>query len=136
MSDFWEFFSKKYPITDQINDGDLFIHGTSSKRFSKIRDSGYLLTKVKDRVQQISQNEGVCIERVPKKGKIIDVVREYAKNACENDGSSDGIILEMTGANLRKLGCEIFADWNKPFSRIVNNFGIPVVLTLIPTTFR
>lgn len=126
MSDFWKTFSLAHPLNDKIKDDDLFLHGTSSKRYSKIKSSGYLLTELPNRVQQISQPKGICFERIPKDGYILDVINKYAKSACEQDGSLTGIILQINGANLKKLGCPIYPDGNKHIVTIRGPTGIPI----------
>mgnify|MGYP005856551401 FL=1 len=37
----------------------------------------------------------------------------YCRNSCQKDGSSEGVVLEIKGKELKKLECPIYADWNK-----------------------
>ncbi len=34
--------------------------------------------------------------------------------------------MQIKGRELKKLGCPIYVDWNKPYARIRNSEGIPI----------
>ena len=127
-----EAFSRKYPLNKKIKDTDVFLHGTSSKRYDSIKSSGYLLRKVGfERNFSISQPR-ICFEKYVTSGKranakIIDDVAmiNYCSNSCKKDGSLEGVILQIKGRELKKLDCPIYVDWNKPIARTKNSAGEP-----------
>jgi hypothetical protein len=130
--DWEEQFSKRHPL--KIKDTDLFLHGTSSKKYSTIQRTGFLLRKVPDRNWGVSRT-GICFEKYVERGQYCAIgaasfvdrtIRQCCEVACENDNSSEGIVLQIRGRELKKLGCPIYADWNKPYAIIVDSEGMPI----------
>ena len=89
----------------------------------KIQSTGFLLRKINDKNFSISQN-GICFEKYDKHGTyggmnsadfIEYSIRRHCEAVCRTDQSPEGVILRITGKELKKLGCPIYADWNKPF---------------------
>jgi hypothetical protein len=126
-------FSKEHPLNSEIDDIDIFIHGTSSKNFLKIQNTGFLLRSAMSRNFGISE-KGVCFEKFYQHGKDLSVVdlvidltmKDYCDNACQGDGSSEGVVLQITGKELKQLGCPIYADWNTVFKRRFSSDWIPI----------
>ena len=54
------------------------------------------------------------------------VVTSYCHSACSKDGSTEGVILKITGKELKKLNCLIFNDPNKNDKLLYNSEGIPI----------
>ena len=52
----------------------------------------------------------------------------FCEAACnnKNDRSIEGVILKITGRNLKRLGCPIYADWNYGFSHKRDSQWLPV----------
>jgi hypothetical protein len=125
--DWEERFSKEHPL--KIKDTDLFLHGTSQKKYLAIQAKSRLLRNVPVRNWGISRI-GICFEKYVKQGQYCGVVDLTIKHccevACENDGSSEAVVLQIKGRELKKLGCPIYADWNKPYEVIRNSEGIPI----------
>ena len=125
-------FSKKYPLNTKIKDTDVFLHGTSSKRYDAIKSTGYLLRNVSARRNFTISQSGICFEKYVASGKLANAntidnaMTRYCLNACKNDRSLEGVILQISGRELKKLGCPIFVDWNKPINRILNSVGVPI----------
>ena len=125
-----EKFSKAHPITSKVEDTEIFFHGTSSKRFLSMQSSGFLKRSVSDSENYtVSQAGTICFERYIESCKrIIDEnMRRFCEAACnnENDGSTEGVILKITGRNLKRLGCPIYADWNYGFSHKRDSQWLP-----------
>ena len=124
-----ESFSRKNPLNSRIRDTDVFLHGTSLKKYRAMQSKGFLLTRLKNKNFSISQN-GICFEKYDEHGKYSDMIkntiRNYCETACRNDQSSEGVILRIKGRELKKLGCPIYADWNKNYIPKYNNEGIPI----------
>lgn len=129
MSVEWEEgFIKKHPL--KIKNIDLFLHGTSSKNYLNIQRIGFLLRDVPNRNWGVSQR-GICFERYPKEVGIsvddfIDLMKHYCEVACEHDDSSEGVILQIKGRELKELGCPIKPDLNKPPEFRYDAEGIPI----------
>jgi hypothetical protein len=137
--DLKEQFSKEHPLNLKIKDTDLFLHGTSSKKYWIIQTTGFLLRGVADRNWSVSQT-GICFEKYvarahPKQGQYCGVsvadridhtIKMCCKVACENDDSSEAVVLQIKGRELRKLGCPIYADWNKPYWKVRDVEGNPI----------
>ena len=133
MSMEWdEWFSREHPL--KIRDSDLFLHGTSSRNYSDIQRTGFLLRKAPNRNWGISER-GICFERYVKQGQycgvssvsLVDVtIENYCEIACKHDGSSEGVVLQVKGRELKELGCPIYADWNKLYPCKRNTEGIPI----------
>lgn len=130
-------FSKRHPLNNQMKDEYVFLHGTSSTRFSSIQDCGFIKRAEPGKNFSISPG-GICFEKFDIDGTyqglsasdfIEDTVKDYCKNACKADGDLTGVILKVTGKELKKLDCSIYADWNKPYPRIKQNgFSVDVDL--------
>lgn len=66
-------------------------------------------------------------------------IRHHYEAACRTDKSSDGVILQITGRELKKLGCSIYADWNYNYPvkrtcdyiRLDVNYDAPVISIII-----
>lgn len=139
-------FSKKHPLNRQMRDDYVFLHGTSSTRFSSIQDCGFIKRAEPGENFSISPG-GICFEKFDINGTywgesaseiIEDTVKDYCKTACKADGDLIGVILKLTGKELKKLDCPIYADWNKPFPRVKKNgvsldvdLGAPVISIII-----
>jgi hypothetical protein len=130
--DWEERFSKEHPL--KIKDTDLFLHGTSSKKYLAIQCTGFLLRKVPDRNWGVSRI-GICFEKYVKQGQYCGVsaadladrtIKDCCKVACENDGSSEAVVLQIKGRELKELSCPIYADWNKRYAVIYDVEGIPI----------
>ena len=48
----------------------------------------------------------------------MEAVRAHCNAACRTDKSREGVILKISGKELKKLGCPICADWNYNFKCI------------------
>lgn len=122
-----ERFSRNHPLNSKIKDTDLFRHGTSSKRYLAIQKARSLLIEAPDRNWGISE-KGICFEKYDKKGQyLVDyTIEKYCNAACLKDGSSEGVVLEITGRDLKKLGCPIYVDWKKPINVRRDANGIPI----------
>ena len=107
----YEQYSRANPII--VKDDDLFLHGTSSNNFLNIRQTGFLKQAILIRNWGNSPN-GICFEKYVKgeNDVVLEVVAKYCRIACEKDNSQEGVILQITGKELKKLGCPILADWN------------------------
>lgn len=129
LADWREQFSKIHPLNLKIKDTDLFLHGTSSKRYLAIRQTGFLLGDVSVRNWSISRR-GVCFEKYVEQGKYCGVIKltinHYCKITSKHDGSSKGVVLKIRGRELKKLACPIYADWNKNFPIKRDSNGIPI----------
>jgi hypothetical protein len=127
--DWEERFSKEHPLEAKIKDTDLFLHGTSSKKYSAIQAKRRLLRDVPVRNWGISRI-GVCFEKYVKQGQYCGVVdltiKRYCEVACEKDGSLEGVVLQIKGKELKKLACPIYGDWNKNYPLKHNSEGIPI----------
>ena len=124
-----EKYSRKFPLNEKIKDTDVFLHGTSSKRYDAIKSTGYLLRDVSVlRNFSISQPR-ICFEKYVTSGKLangktIDLMeKEYCFKPCKTDGCLEGVILEISGKALKKLDCPILADWSNPIPRTRNSLG-------------
>lgn len=138
---------KKYPVT--VKDTDVFLHGTSMKNYQDIQSSGFLKRNVSQRNWQLSNNDVICFEKWVKQNDkaVIETVTHYCYSACTQDKSTEGIILRITGKELKKLNCKIYSDPNINSRLIRDNEGIPIgvdsdspILSIIveadiPTTF-
>ena len=127
-----EKFSKEHPLNSKIEDTDVFLHGTSSKRYREIQSTGFLRREVPIRNYSISQKV-ICFEKYVEHGKrgdnadLIDrTIRGHCLNACRQDHSSEGVILKINGRELKNLKCPIYADSNEPFVCIRDSEWIPV----------
>ncbi len=126
-----EQFSKLHPITSQVEDNEIFLHGTSSKRFLSIQSSGFLKRSLSDSENySVSQAGTICFERYIESCKNIiqQNMMRFCKAACnnKNDRSTEGVILKITGKNLKELGCPIYADWNYGFHYKRDSQWLPV----------
>lgn len=135
--DWTERFSRDHPVNAQIKDTDVFLHGTSSKRYLSIKSEGFLTRKANSKHFGISQ-KGICFEKYDEYGTYVggpsadfteSTIRGYCKTACRKDQSSEGVILQIKGKKLRKLDCPIYADWNKLYPRKCVE-GVPVDVDL------
>ena len=129
---FWEEFSKAHPV--KIKDTDVFLHGTSSKKYLAIKSIGFLKAKAPATNWGISK-KGICFEKYDVHGTYAGgraadftemTIRSYCETTCRKDHSSEGVILQIKGRELKKLGCPIYADWNKPPPVIKDSEGIPI----------
>jgi hypothetical protein len=127
-----EELSKQYPLNDKIKDTDVFLHGTTSKRYSSIRATGYLLRNVDFPRNYSISILGICFEKYVTRGeqknaKTIDelAMPKYCRDSCRTDGSLEGVVLQITGRDLKKLGCPIYADWNKPVVPTYDSLHLP-----------
>lgn len=129
-----EQFSKEHPLNFKIKDTDLFLHGTSSKRYWYIQTTGFLFRRVPDRNWGISR-PGICFEKYVKQGEywgvraadhIDHTIKKCCRVACENDDSSEAVVLQIKGKELKKLGCPIYANWNKAYAKVMDVKGIPI----------
>jgi hypothetical protein len=72
----------------------------------------------------------ICFEKYVKHGKYSRVItlsiEGHCKAACRNDQSSEGVILQIKGRELKKLGCPIYADWNEGYLLVKDSEGIPM----------
>jgi hypothetical protein len=116
---------KKYPVT--VKDSDVFLHGTSSKNYEDIQSSGFLKKMVSSRNWGIS-TDGVCFEKWVKENDkaVLMVVTRYCYSACKHDNSAEGVILKITGKDLKKLNGKIFSDPNKNSRLLHDSEGIPI----------
>lgn len=130
--DWDEKFSRANPV--KIRDADIFLHGTSSKKYLAIQSTGFLKRKAPATNWGVSK-KGICFEKYDEHGTYAGIraadftemtVRRYCEVACRRDHSSEGVILQIKGRELRKLGCPIYADWNKNYNRIYDSEGIPI----------
>jgi len=128
---FWEEFSKAHPV--KIKDTDVFLHGTSSRKYLAIKSTGFL--KRKAPANWGISEKGICFEKYDEHGtfakcRAADItnltVQHYCETTCRRDHSSEGVILQIKGRELRKLECPIYADWNKPYKVIEDSEGIPI----------
>ena len=130
-ADWKERFSKKHVLNSKIEDADLFLHGTSSEKYSSIQRTGFLSRIVPTRNWSISR-KGVCFEKYVERGnnllcRVVDLtIRDYYEATSRNDGSSEGVVLQIKGRELKKLACPIYADWNLNFPLKYNSKGIPI----------
>jgi hypothetical protein len=121
-------FIQGHPL--KIKDTDLFLHGTSSKNYSAIQHIGFLLRDSVARNWSISQS-GICFERYRKEAGIsidnfIDLMKHYCEVACKRDGSTEGVVLQLTGRELKEIGCCTEPDLNKPLELKYDSEGIPI----------
>jgi hypothetical protein len=56
----------------------------------------------------------------------IDTVSHWCHSACVHDGSKEGVILRITGKELKKLNCEIYNDINMNSKLLRDSEGIPI----------
>jgi hypothetical protein len=111
----------------EVKDEDLFLHGTSSNNFLNIKSSGFLKQAVSKRNWGNSP-KGICFEKYVK-GKndvVLDVVTRWSRIACKKDKSLEGVILQINGVDLKKLGCPILADWNMGYPIKHDEEWIPI----------
>ena len=127
-----EEFSKAHPV--RIKDTDVFLHGTSSKKYMVIKSTGLLKRKTPATNWGISE-KGICFEKYDEHGTyagcraadIIDLtIRGYCETACRGDHSSEGVVMQIKGRELRKLDCPIYADLNKNYAIIYDSEGTPI----------
>jgi hypothetical protein len=126
-----EKFSKAHPLNLKIRDADVFLHGTSIKKYSAIQSTGFLLRNAPKNFS-ISQ-AGICFEKyehgkflgTDAKGLVERTLQGYCNTTCRNDQSKEGIILEIKGKELKTLGCRIYADWNKAMPYVYDDEGRP-----------
>jgi hypothetical protein len=123
-----EQFSKKYPL--KIMDSDLFLHGTSSRNYSDIQRTGFLKGKALKR-NWCTSRKGVYFVRYVKQEQssadLVDMMmKHYCEIPCKQDGSSEGVVLQVKGRELKELGCPIYADWNVLFPFKYNKKGIAI----------
>ena len=122
-----EEFSKAHPV--KIKDTDIFLHGTSSKKYFAIKSVGFLKVKAPATNWGISK-KGICFEKYNEHGTYAALtemtIRSYCETTCRNDHSSEGVILQIKGRELKKLRCPIYADWNKNYTLIKDSEGIPI----------
>ena len=123
-----EKFSKQHPLNSKINDTDLFVHGTSKNNYLSIKSEGFMKRTGVVRNYSISI-EGICFEKYYEYGlkfHVVDMtIKGHCSAACKMDGSSESIVLQITGKKLKGLGCNIYAGWNKHVPRLYNAVGIP-----------
>jgi hypothetical protein len=126
--------SRAHPLNSKIDDTDIFLHGTSMKKYLAIQKTGFLLGTIPMKNFSISQ-KGICFEKYVERGQyagtdaklLIDLtIDDYCKTACRGDQSKEGIVLQIKGRELKKLGCPIYADWNKPIPLIHDLEGLPI----------
>ena len=109
-----------YPV--EVKDNDQFLHGTSSKRYLSIKSSGFLLRKNVDKNYPISHPGAIYFEKYDRAGTyaglnagefIEKCISDHCRVSCKRDKSSEAVILQITGKELKKLGCTIYVDRNK-----------------------
>ena len=120
-----EKFSRNHPLNEKIKDTDVFHHCTSLKKYLAIKSSGFLRRNVSERTYSISQS-GICFEKYIEHGVAEFSDKGHWKAACRTDHSEEGVILQITGEKLKKLGCPIYADWNDSYPLIRDSEWIPV----------
>ena len=128
-----EKFSKAHPLNSKIKDTDIFLHATSMKKYLAIQSTGRILKNVPQRNFQISQ-AGVCFEKyedgkfggADAKGVVDLTLNGYCNDNCRNDHSKEGVILQTTGKDIKKIGCSIYADWNKRIPYLYDDEHRPV----------
>jgi hypothetical protein len=116
--------SKQYPLNNQIKDSDVFLHGTSLKKYESIKAKAFLLRSVDSTRNFLISNTGIYFEKYTKaNAKTINelAMPHYCRNPCKKDGSLEGVVLKITGKELKMLGCPIYADWNKSIQRIYDS---------------
>lgn len=124
--DWLEKFSRDHPLNGKFKDADVFLHGTSLKKYLEIKSSGFLRKNVSKRNYGISPN-GVCFDKYFEKHGVAELsVESHWKTACRNDQSTEGVILQIKGSELKKLKCPIYADWNDGYPHVYDPYGIPV----------
>jgi hypothetical protein len=128
--DWEERFSKAHPLNSKIKDTDIFLHATSMKKYLAIQSKGLLLKEVPQRNYSISQ-VGVYFEKYAQDGTsakmLVDLTLQgYCNTICRSDHSKEGVVLQIKGRELKKLGCPIYADWNKPYPIIRDVEWIPM----------
>ena len=121
-----ERFSKAHPLTAKIKDTDIFLHGTSSKNYAAIQITGLLKRSTYVKNYSLSQAGTICFEKYDRKLPMDDITSNHCWAACETDGCTQGVILKISGKNLRKLHCPIYADWNYGYGREYDSEGLPV----------
>lgn len=121
-----EEFSRKHPLNSKIKDTDVFHHCTSLKRYLAIKSSGFLRRKVSARNYSISPPMGICFEKYIEQGVAEFSDKGHWRAACRTDRSKEGVILQITGEKLKKLGCPIYADWNDNYPVIRDSEWIPI----------
>lgn len=126
-----EFF-KAHPLNKHIKDTDIFLHATSIKKYSQIQSTGRILSNMGKRNFSISQ-AGVCFEKyvegnycgLDAKYYVDFTMERYCNTICETDNSKEGVVLQIIGKDLKKLG-NIYADWNKSYSLVHDSEGKPI----------
>jgi len=113
-------FSLAHPVNDKILDKDIFLHVTSSKNYEAIKTKG-LQRNVLAKNWGIS-HKTICFNKLPENDFDREIVLNsmkncYCKAACQKDNSSEGVVLQIKGRDLKKLGCNIYLDWNYPLVR-------------------
>ncbi|MCW4040407.1 MAG: hypothetical protein NWE83_06615 [Candidatus Bathyarchaeota archaeon] len=115
-----EDFSKAHPV--KIKDTDVFLHGTSSKKYLAIKTIGFLKRDTTATNWDISSNsiyfEKYDIHDTFARELIDMTIQKYCEATCRKDQSSEGVILQITGRDIKHLGCKVYADWNKPYDII------------------
>lgn len=125
-----EDFSKKHPVTSKIKDTDIFLHGTSLKKYLSIQSTRYLLRNVprSERNTSLSQLGTICFAKLDKRYPELtfESMRQNCLAACQNDKSIEGVILKITGKDLKKLNGFVYADWNYGYGFIYSIEGRPI----------
>ena len=91
------------------------------------------MREVPQRNWSISQ-AGICFEKYEEgqycgtnAKNLIDLTIEgYCNATCRSDQSKEGVILQIKGKELKKLGCPTYADWNKPYPLVKDAEGVPI----------
>ena len=128
-----EKFSKAHPLNSKIRDNDIFLHATSMKKYLAIQSTRCLLKNAPQRNFSISQ-AGVCFEKYEdgKHGgacakRVIDLTMNgYCYDNCRSDQSTEAVVLQIIGKDLKKLGCPVYVDWNKHFPYLFDDEHRPV----------
>jgi len=127
-----EEFSKAHPV--KIKDTDVFLHGTSSRKYLAIKSTGFLKRKAPATNWGISK-KGIYFEKYDEHGTYAGgraadftemTIRGYCETTCRRDHSPEGVILRIKGRELSKLGCPIYADWNKRYEFIRDSEEEPI----------
>lgn len=117
-------FCRAHPVNDKIEDADVFIHATSSDNYDNILNDKMLKCNSGNRNYTDSE-QGIYFDKYSgtdlekqfnRETKDLEKIPNLYKTACRNDGSSELVILEITGMDLKKLQCPIIPDYHDGFT--------------------